>query len=55
MFRFNVKLGLGDMDKIKYHDILDEIPRYRYYNNIVEMTVNAFTFHTHLHYETFDK
>ena len=53
MFRFNVKLGLGDMDKIKYHDILDQIPQYQYYNNIVEMTVDAFT--KSLHDEIFDK
>ena len=41
------------MDKIKYHDILDQIPHYRYYNKIVEMIVGAFT--KYLHYESFDK
>ena len=34
-------LGLGNMDKIKYNDILDQIPQYRYYKNIIEMAVDA--------------
>uniref|UniRef100_A0A8C9ZIM8 Density-regulated protein n=1 Tax=Sander lucioperca TaxID=283035 RepID=A0A8C9ZIM8_SANLU len=34
---------LGDMEKIKYHDIFDQIPRYRYHNDIVMLTVGAFT------------
>ena len=46
------KLGLGDMDEIKYHDILDQIHRYSYCNN-VEMILNPFT--KYLHYEIFDK
>ena len=47
------ELGLGDMEKIKYHDILDQIPRYRYHNNIVVLTIGAFT--KYLHNEIFDK
>ena len=35
--------GLGDMDKITHHDIFDQIPRYRYCDNIVGTTINAFT------------
>ena len=46
-------VGLGDVDKIKYHNILDQIPRDRYFNNIVEMAVDAFT--QYLHYDIFDK
>ena len=45
--------GLGDMNKIKYHDISDQIPRYQYWNNIVEMAVDAFI--KYLCYEVFDK
>ena len=32
-------VGLGDMDKIKYHDISDQIPRYRCCNSIVGMVM----------------
>lgn len=35
-------IGLGDMDKIKYHNIFDPIPRYGYYDDIVEMTIGDF-------------
>ena len=48
-----ILLGLGDMDTIKHLNILDQIPRYRYYNNIIEMTVVALT--KYLHYKMFDK
>ena len=34
---FLVQAGLGDMDKNKYRNIFDPIPRYRYYNDNVEM------------------
>lgn len=40
------------MDKIKY-DILDQIPRYRYCDNIEGMNIGAFT--KNLHNEIFDK
>ena len=45
------KVGLGDMEKIKYHDIFDQIPRYR--NDIVVLTIGAFT--KYLHNEIFDE
>ena len=32
-------LGQG---KTKYHNDLDHIPRYRYFNNIVGMTIGTF-------------
>ena len=47
------KLGLGNMEKIKYHNIFDQIPRYRYRNDIVVLTIGAFT--KYLHNEIFDK
>ena len=40
-------------EKIKYHDIFDQIPRYRYYTDIVVLTIGAFT--TYLDNEIFDK
>ena len=46
-------LGLGDMEKIKSHDIFDQIPRYRYRNDIVVLTVGAFT--KYLRNEIFDE
>ena len=47
------KLGLGNMEKIKYHDIFDQIPRYRYRNDSVVLTIGAFT--EYLHNEILDK
>ena len=41
------------MEKIKYHDIFDQIPQYRYRNDIVVWTIGAFT--KYLHNEIFDK
>ena len=41
------------MDKIKYQDMFNQIPRYRYCNDNVEMTLDAFT--KYLHNEMFDK
>ena len=46
-------VGLGDMEKIKYHDIFHQIPRYRYRNDIVVLTNGAFT--KYLHNEISDK
>ena len=48
-----LRLGLGDMEKIKYHDIFDQILWYRYRNNIVVLTIGAFT--KYLHNDIFDK
>ena len=49
-----ISLGLGDKEKIKYHDIFDQIPRYRYRNDIiVVLTIGAFT--KYLHNAIFDK
>ena len=42
------------MEKIKYHDILDQIPRYRYCDDIVGLTIGALTKY-YLHNEIFDK
>ena len=36
-------VGLGDMEKIKYHNIFDQIPQYRYRNDSVVLTIGAFT------------
>lgn len=34
-------VGLGDMVKIKYHNIFNQIPCYWYCDNIVAMTIGA--------------
>ena len=42
------------MEKIKYHNIVDQIPRYRYRNDIiVVLTIRAFT--KYLHNESLDE
>ena len=41
------------MEKIKYHDHSDQIAQYQYYDNIVGMTIGAFT--KDLHNGIFDK
>ena len=41
------------MEKIKYPDIFDQIPRYRYCGDIVGLTIGAFT--KYAHNEIFDK
>ena len=46
-------LELGDLDKIKYHDIFYQILPYRYCDDIVGLTIGAFT--KYLHDEIFDK
>ena len=40
------------MEKIKYHDIFDQLP-YGYFGDIVEVTIGAFT--KHLHNDIFEK
>ena len=47
-------IGLGDMEKIKYDDILDKIPGCRYCDDIVRLTIDALT-KCYLHNEIFDK
>ena len=49
----HLPLGLGNMEKIKYHDIFDQILRYRYRIDTVVLTIGAFT--KYLHNEIFDK
>lgn len=34
---------LGNLEKVKYHDIFDQTPRYRYCHDIVDLTVHALT------------
>ena len=46
-------LGLGDLEKIKYHNVFYQILRYRYCDDIVVLTIGAFT--KYLHNEIFDK
>lgn len=36
-------VGLSNMEKIKYHDMFNQTPRYQYGNNIVGLTVGALT------------
>ena len=50
--QLDVELGLGDMSRIKYHNIFDQITLYRHCDNIVGM-IGAFI--KYLHNEIFDK
>ena len=52
-WKYTFQLGLGDIDKIKYRNIFDQIPQYWYCDNIVGMTNGAFT--KYLYNEIFDK
>lgn len=38
---------LVEMEKLKYHNIFDTIPWYQYCNEIVGLTVGAFTKYLH--------
>ena len=48
--QLDVELGLGDMSRIKYHNIFDQITLYRHCDNIVGM-IGAFI--KYLHNEIF--
>ena len=39
----NMNVELGDMEKIRYHDILVLIPRYRYCGDILGLAIGALT------------
>lgn len=36
------KIGLGDMDKIKYHKMVDQTCHYPYFEHIVGFTIGDF-------------